>query len=189
MDEQSDVIEILSHDHREVEQMFAELDSLRGAGDEQSSSRRKDVAEQVVIELVRHAVAEEAVVYPKVKEKVSEAEAEHAKQEHAEAEATMKRLEKLNPQDPGFEAELQTLMTEIREHVAEEENEMFPHMRSIFSQQELVSMGGQVEAVKKIAPTRPHPSAPDQPPGDLMIGPVAGLFDRLRDAVSHRGTH
>ncbi|MEO7262634.1 MAG: hypothetical protein ABI047_15465 [Jatrophihabitantaceae bacterium] len=47
----------------------------------------------MVIELVRHSVAEEVAVYPKVKEKVSEAEAEHAKQEHAEAEAIMKRLE------------------------------------------------------------------------------------------------
>jgi len=188
MDEQRDVIEILTTDHREVEQMFAELDLLRNATDEQSRSRRKDVTEQVTIELVRHAVAEEAVLYPKVKEKVSEAEAERAKQEHAEAEATMKRLEKLSPEDPGFEAELQTLMTEIREHVAEEENEMFPHMRSIFSQEELVKIGQQVEAVKKIAPTRPHPSAPDQPPGDLMVGPIAGLFDRLRDAVTHRGT-
>jgi hemerythrin superfamily protein len=125
VDEQRDVIEILSHDHREVEQMFAELETLREAADEQSSSRRKDVAEQVVIELVRHAVAEEVAVYPKVKEKLSEAEAEHAKREHAKAEASMKRLEKLSPQDPAFEAELRTLMSEIREHVAEEENVMF----------------------------------------------------------------
>ena len=188
MDEQRDVTEILSHDHREVEQMFAELESLRGAADEQSRARRKDVAEQVTIELVRHSVAEEAAVYPKVKEKVSEAEAERAKQEHAEAEATMKRLEKLSPEDPGFDAELQTLMTEIRAHVAEEENEMFPQLRSVFSQDELVTIGQQVEAVKKLAPTRPHPSAPDQPPGDLVLGPIAGLFDRLRDAVTHRGT-
>ncbi|HEV2888731.1 MAG TPA: hemerythrin domain-containing protein [Jatrophihabitans sp.] len=188
MDEQRDVIEILTHDHREVEQMFAELDSLRGAADEQSRTRRKDVAEQVTIELIRHAVAEEAAVYPKVKEKVSQAEAERALREHAEAERTLKRLEKLRAEDPGFEVELQTLMTEIREHVAEEENEMFPHMRTIFSQEELVKIGQQVEAVKKIAPTRPHPSAPDKPPGNLMVGPVAGLFDRLRDALTHRGT-
>jgi hemerythrin-like domain-containing protein len=188
MNEQRDVIEILTHDHREVEQMFAELEALRGASDEQSRSRRKDVAEQVTIELVRHAVAEEVALYPKVKEKVSQAEAERAKQEHAEAEATMKRLEKLSSDAPGFDAELQTLMTEIRAHVAEEENEMFPHMRSIFSQEELVKIGQQVEAVKKIAPTRPHPSAPDQPPGNLLVGPIAGLFDRLRDAVTHRGT-
>ena len=33
-DQQRDVIEILEHDHREVEQMFAELESLRGAATE-----------------------------------------------------------------------------------------------------------------------------------------------------------
>lgn len=188
MDQQDDVIAILTTDHREVEQLFAELDRLSGATDEQSRSRRKDLAEQVTIELVRHSVAEEVAVYPKVKEKVSEAEAERAKREHAEAEQTMKRLEKLSPSDPGFEAELTTLMTEIRAHVAEEEGVMFPHMRTIFSPDELVKIGQQVTAVKKLAPTRPHPSAPDSPPGNLVLGPIAGLFDRLRDAATHRGT-
>jgi hemerythrin superfamily protein len=144
--------------------------------------------DQVTIELVRHSVAEEAEVYPAVKDKVSAAEAERAKQEHAEAEQTMKRLESLQPQDPSFDDELATLMREIREHVAEEESEMFPHMRQVFSRQELLDLGGRVQAVKKLAPTRPHPSAPDEPPGDLLLGPVVGLFDRFRDAVSRRGT-
>jgi hemerythrin superfamily protein len=137
---------------------------------------------------VRHSVAEEAEVYPRVKEKVSEAEAERAKQEHAEAEITMKRLESLQPEDPAFDEQLATLMREIREHVAEEEGQMFPHMRTIFSAEELMEMGARVERVKKMAPTRPHPSAPDQPPGDKALGPVAGLFDRMRDALSGRGT-
>jgi hemerythrin superfamily protein len=187
-DQQRDVIEILTHDHREVEQMFAELESLQGAAGDEARKRRKDLVDQVTIELVRHSVAEEAEVYPRVKEKVSEAEAEHAKQEHAEAEETMKRLEGLQPDDPSFDTEVATLMREIREHVAEEEGEMFPHLRQVFTQDELVEMGAKVEAVKKIAPTRPHPSAPDEPPGDKVLGPVTGLLDRMRDAVSKRGT-
>jgi hemerythrin superfamily protein len=187
-DQQRDVIEILTHDHREVEQMFAELESLQGAAGDEARKRRKDLVDQVTIELVRHSVAEEAEVYPRVKEKVSEAEAEHAKQEHAEAEETMKRLEGLQPDDPSFDTEVATLMREIREHVAEEEGEMFPHLRQVFTQDELVEMGAKVEAVKKIAPTRPHPSAPDAPPGDKVLGPVTGLLDRMRDAVSKRGT-
>jgi len=187
-DAQRDVIEVLMHDHREVESMFAELESLRGAATDSDRSRRKDLVEQVTIELVRHSVAEEAEVYPAVKEKVSAEEAERAKQEHAEAEETMKRLEKLKPEDASFDAELATLMREIREHVAEEEGEMFPHMRKVFSHDELRELGSKVEAVKKIAPTRPHPSAPDEPPGDKMLGPVVGLFDRMRDAVTRRGT-
>jgi hemerythrin superfamily protein len=187
-DEQRDVIEILIQDHREVEEMFSELESLMqapGGGDDQ---RRKDLADQVTIELVRHAVAEEVAVYPEVKRKVSEEEAERAKQEHAEAEKTMKELEKLDSDDPSFTAEIRKLMTEIREHVAEEEGEMFPHMREVFSPDELVEIGKRVEAIKAMAPTRPHPGVPNDPGKRLAVGPVAGLFDRLRDLASGRGT-
>jgi hypothetical protein len=35
-EEQRNVIEILEHDHREVEEMFAELESLRGASTEEA---------------------------------------------------------------------------------------------------------------------------------------------------------
>ena len=109
-DEQRDVIEVLEHDHREVEEMFAELESLRGASTEEARRRRKDVAEQVTIELVRHSVAEEVLVYPKVQEKVSVEEAKRAREEHAEAEETMQRLERLDADYLGFDAELATLM-------------------------------------------------------------------------------
>lgn len=34
----------------------------------------------------------------------------------------------------------------------------------------------------------PHPSAADEPPDDTLLGPVARLFDRMRDAVTRRGT-
>ena len=52
-----------------------------------------------------------------------------------------------------FHQQLAVLMQEIREHVAEEEGQMFPHMRSIFTHDELLEMGANVERVKKVAPT------------------------------------
>ncbi len=186
-DQQRDVIEILSTDHREVEAMFTELETLMQTRSGTDDELRRDLADQITIELVRHAVAEEVAVYPKVKEKVSAEEAERAKQEHAEAEKTMKRLEGLDPDDASFEQEIRTLMAEIREHVAEEEGEMFPRMREIMSEEELVELGKQVDAVKAMAPTRPHPSVPNDPGKRLAVGPVAGLFDRLRDMASGRG--
>lgn len=186
-DEQRDVIEILSEDHREVEAMFTELETLMKTRSGSDDELRKDLAEQITIELVRHSVAEEVAVYPQVKTKVSEEEAERAKQEHAEAEKTMKALEKLDPDDPSFEQEMRKLMSEIREHVAEEEGEMFPHMREIMTQDELVDLGKRVETIKAMAPTRPHPAVPNDPGKRLAVGPVAGLFDRLRDMASGRG--
>jgi hemerythrin superfamily protein len=187
-DEQRDVIEVLEHDHREVEQMFSELESLRGAATDEAQARRKDLADQVTIELVRHSVAEEVLVYPQVESKVSAEEAERARREHAEAEETLHRMEKLDADDPAFDDELATLMREIREHIAEEEGEMFAHMRRVIDADELRTLGARVEAFKKVAPTRPHPNVPNEPLPRLAAGPAASLFDRLRDLATGRGT-
>jgi Hemerythrin HHE cation binding domain len=187
-DEQQDVIEILEQDHREVEEMFAELESLRGAATEQARSRRKDVTEQVTIELVRHSVAEEVLVYPEVEDKVSAEEAEHAREEHAEAEETLQRLEKLDADDPAFDDELATLMEEIRHHIADEEGEMFAHMRQVMDPEELRRLGQAVAAFKKVAPTHPHPHVPNEALPRLAAGPAASLFDRMRDLATGRGT-
>src|ERR687894_257552 len=186
-DEQRDVIEVLEHDHREVEEMFAELESLRGASTEEEKSRRKAVAEQVTIELVRHSVAEEVLVYPKVEKQVGADEVEHARKEHAEAEETLARLEKLDSDDPAFDDELATLMDEIRHHIEDEEGQMFTHMRQVMDADELRKLGARVEAFKKVAPTRPHPNVPNTPLARIAAGPGASLFDRMRDAATGRG--
>jgi hemerythrin superfamily protein len=187
-DEQRDVIEVLEHDHREVEQMFSELESLRGASTEEANRRKKELTEQVTIELVRHSVAEEVLVYPQVEEKVSADEAEHAREEHAEAEETLQRLEKLDADDPAFDDELATLMAEIRHHIADEEGQMFAHMRQVIDAEELRKLGGRVEAFKKVAPTRPHPNVPNEALPRMAAGPAASLFDRMRDLATGRGS-
>jgi len=187
-DQQRDVIEVLEHDHREVEEMFAELESLRGALTEEAKERRKAVTEQVTIELVRHSVAEEVLVYPKVEDKVSAEEVEHAREEHAQAEETLAKLEKLDADDPAFDDELATLMAEISHHIEDEEGEMFAQMRQVIDADELRKLGTRVEAFKKVAPTRPHPNVPNTPLARTAAGPAASLFDRMRDLATSRGT-
>jgi hemerythrin superfamily protein len=186
--QQRDVIEVLEHDHREVEQMFQELESLRGAATDEARARRKDLAEQVTIELVRHSVAEEVLVYPKVEREVDAEQAEHARKEHADAEETLARLEKLDADDPSFDDELATLMAEIRHHIEEEEGEMFAHMRQVIDADELRTLGARVEAFKKVAPTHPHPNVPNEALPRIAAGPAASLFDRMRDLATNRGT-
>jgi hemerythrin-like domain-containing protein len=187
-EQQRDVIEILEHDHREVEEMFSELETLRGEVTDEAKERRKDLVDQVTIELVRHSVAEEVIVYPEVEDKVSSEEAEHAREEHAEAEETLKRLEKLDADDPDFEDELATLMKEIRHHIEDEEGQMFAHMRQVIDAEELRKLGGRVESFKKVAPTRPHPNVPKEPLARVAAGPAASLLDRMRDLATGRGT-
>jgi hemerythrin superfamily protein len=188
-DSQRDVVDLLTADHREFERIFQQLEGLRGATDEASVQRKRELVDEVTIGLVKHSVAEETQVYPRVEKKIDEDEAEHSKEEHAEAEETMKRLERMDADDPEFDGAVAELVREIRHHAQEEESRMFTELRSTFSRAELVEMAEKVESVKKLAPTRPHPMTPNEPGVRTVLGPVAGLLDHLRDAVSGRGKH
>lgn len=37
---------------------------------------------------------------------------------------------------------------------------------------------------KSVAPTHPHPDAPDTPPAVAIAGPPAGLLDRVREGIT-----
>jgi hemerythrin superfamily protein len=179
------VIDVLKHDHREVEQLFAEIESLPTS----EHDRLGTVTEQVVTELVRHSVAEEEYLYPAVRKHLPGGDglADHEIAEHAEAEQTMKRLEKLEPSTPDFIAAVTTLIGQIRHHVQEEEGTLFPALAAACDRSELKELGEQVQRAKKVAPTRPHPSAPDRPPLNKVLGLGAGLVDRVRDSLTGRG--
>jgi hemerythrin superfamily protein len=184
---QRDVVDLLSADHREFERIFQQLEGLRGATDADSVQRKRDLVDEVTIGLVRHSVAEETQVYPRVEKQVDRDEAEHAKHDHAEAEESMKALERMDAADPGFDSAVAELIQEIRSHVEHEEARMFTELRASVPRDELVQMAEKVEAVKKIAPTRAHPMTPNEAGVRTVAGPVASLLDHLRDAVSGRG--
>ena len=184
---QRDVVDLLSADHREFERIFRELEQLRGRTSSDDLRRKRELVDEVTIGLVKHSVAEETQVYPRVEEQVDEEEAEHSKHEHAQAEETMKRLERMDPDDAQFDVEVATLIREIRSHVEHEEGRMFVELRASFSRDQLVEMAEKVESVKKIAPTRAHPMTPNEGAVRTVAGPVASLLDHLRDAVSGRG--
>ncbi len=180
----TDVIRLLKTDHREVEAMFAELETVT-----RDPETRKDLADKVIMELIRHAVAEEQYLYPAVRKALPNGDevADHELEEHAEAEKTMNELDKLQPTDSTFETVLTRLITQIRHHVEEEEGDLFPQLAESCSPEELAELGRKVETAKAAAPTRPHPMAPDRPPFNKLLGPGAGLVDKVRDALTGRG--
>jgi hemerythrin superfamily protein len=178
------VIDELVTDHREVEEFFGRIEALP-PGDK----NRKVHADQAVMELVRHSVAEEAYLYPAVREHVAggDAIADQELEDHARAEQIMKDLEGCGADDPEFDRLIGMLMNEIRSHVADEEENLFPLLRASCPAEALDELGEKVRQAKKTAPTRPHPSAPDKPPANKLLAPGMGLVDRLRDALTGRG--
>ena len=187
-DTERDVVDLLTADHREFDRIFRELEQLVGSTDPDTLARKRALVDEVSIGLVKHSVAEETQVYPRVQTEVDAEEAQRAKHEHDRAEDTLKQLERLDPSDERYDVEIRTLIHEIRTHVEHEEGRMFTELRASFDRAELVRMAEQVERIKKIAPTRPHPLVPNEGPVRTALGPVAALIDHLRDAVSGRGT-
>ncbi len=179
-----DVVDILSSDHKEF---LALVQEIRAAT---APEAKRDLTDTLIAELVRHAVAEEMFVYPAMRKYLPDGDAavEHDTSEHKDLERTMKQLEGLDVNDPQFTDALNRLETILVDHVQDEEGEQFPQLRAGIPQPELVQMGAKVEAAKKVAPTRPHPAAPNNQVFHKLVGPGVGLVDRLRDRLSGRTT-
>ena len=178
-----DVIALLEHDHREVEEMFEEF----GQAVEPQDCRA--IADRIIIELVRHTECEEQLVYPVMREVLDDGETlvEHELSEHSAAERIMKQLDGMDPGLPDFGVLMGELQAAIRAHIREEEGDAFPRFRQQVDQDKLETMAVAVQALKKIVPTRPHPMALDRPPLNALLGPGTGLLDRVRDVLTGRG--
>jgi hemerythrin-like domain-containing protein len=180
-----DLINVITADHREAENIFRELEAGTGGPE-----HRRDLADHVIAELVRHSVAEEQYMYPTAREALPNGDevADHELQEHAEAEQVMKELDGLDATDPRFDELLGKLISDIRHHIEDEEKDLLPKLQQACSQEQLETLGEKVTKAKQMAPTRPHPAAPDKPPANKILGPSAGLVDRMRDALTGRST-
>jgi hypothetical protein len=86
----------------------------------------------------------------------------------------------MSPEHERFDAKMTVLIESVRHHVEEEEQEFFPQVREALGRKTLAELGDLLAQAKKTAPTRPHPKAPDEPPGNAITGLVAGLIDRAR---------
>lgn len=179
-----DVIDILIGDHQDVTALIGNIWSVT------DPMIRRDVTDTAISELVRHAVAEEMYVYPVMRKYLAEGEkaVEHDIEEHQELEGAMKQLEAVDVSSAEFDAALRRLETLLADHVQDEEAEQFPELRRRVPQEQLMDLAGKVETAKKLAPTRPHPSAPNSELFHKLVGPGVGLVDRLRDKLTGRAT-
>ncbi len=100
----------------------------------------------------------------------------------------MKRMEDVDASDPSFMELVRQLEAHLRHHVNEEESNQFPQLWAHIPAEKLIDMGQKVQSAKKLAPTRPHPSAPHSELFHKTIGPGVGMVDRLLDKLTGRQT-
>jgi hemerythrin superfamily protein len=151
--------------------------------------RRRKIADEFTIELVRHSVAEEMYLYPAVREHVMGGDAMADKEiaDHSKVEKMLKRLEGMDADRSEFDTLVTGIISEVVAHVVDEEDRLLPALADACSPEQLNELGEKIRSAKAKAPTRPHPDVPRTPPMNKILAPGAGLVDRARDMVSGRG--
>lgn len=180
----TDLVDAVLADHRTVARL---LDDVAASGD---ARNRRELVERTIAELSRHWAAEEQFLYPAVRRVLpdGDAVADHELAGHASGEQVMKQLQQADAATPRFDELVMSLVADVRDHLRAEEAEVLPRLRAACPPEELAELGRKFELTKKIAPTRPHPGAPDTPPANKVTGPGMALVDRVRDAVTRRNT-
>jgi hemerythrin superfamily protein len=181
-----DALTLLKNDHKTVEKLFKRFEKAEKSGGED----RKAIVDEVVRELSMHAAIEEQVFYPAVREGVEEAEdvVLEGLEEHHIVKWTLSELDGMSADHERFNAKMAVLMEGVRHHVEEEEGEMFPKVRSALGRKRLGEIGALMEQAKQVAPTKPHPRQPDEPPGNLVTGLSAAVVDRAVDVAKGAST-
>ena len=111
-----DVVELILDDHRRFETLLRDL--------RDSTSDRDAVRHAFATLHVAHAEAEEKHVYPKLRRKdaITEHEAEHGEEEHAEGhEALLAVLELKGTDTQAFDDAVEELARVVNHHLTEEE--------------------------------------------------------------------
>src|SRR3954447_5208519 len=176
----ADAVELLISDHREVEQLFTMFENAAS-----DSKVAKETADKIVRELSVHAVVEEEILYPALADLGDNADGlrQHSLDEHQEVKELLASVDGKPADDPKVRQAFQKLKQSVSEHVQEEEEKVFPLLRSRLGEERVMQMGEAIATAKKSAPTHPHPHAPSTPPGNVVAGMGAMVVDKIRDAA------
>jgi Hemerythrin HHE cation binding domain len=169
-----DVIDAIQDDHRRIETLFDRLVD--------SNEQNPDTARELVHLLVAHETAEQELIHPLTR-RAAEGVAEAVLTEEATAEKALSELEDLEVDSPQFRAKLVALRDDVLSHAEHEEREEHPQLRDNQDAALLERLASAYDIAKTTAPTHPHPTSPQSATGNLVLGPVVAMADRVRDAV------
>lgn len=176
MKRSDDLVSVLTEDHREIRQLLTELEHLT-----EPEPLRRSLADLMIAEMIRHAVAEEAYLYPVARERLPEGQriVDQEIAGHDKLEQILQKLERSDLTDEEFSLLLSRLNTEARAHMEAEEQELFPLLANHLSKEELAVLGRKAAEAKEKAPTRQRISAPERPLLNTILASGTGLIERL----------
>lgn len=137
----SSAISYLKKQHKETRE---HLKTLAGTTDRALKTRKRLLA-QLEEELRHHMQLEEEIFYPAFKEAVARKKDKtlfyEAKEEHNAAKKVLQDLTRTDVASVAFSGKAKVLAELVEHHIKEEEDEMFPLAKELFSNDELNSLG------------------------------------------------
>lgn len=178
-----DAVELLTSQHREVESTWQQAQAAHGGGDHDTAQA---LVEQLIEMLSRHDAVETQLLYPTLRgiDERGDRLADHSLEEHQQVRELLKEADGKDHREVWDT--LQRALTAVEAHVAEEEGQMFPLLRRVGAE-DLRELGEAMASAWKVAPTHPHPSTPSSGVGATLVGPLAGVVDRIRDVLKRAG--
>eukprot|EP00742_Colponemidia_sp_Colp-10_P006188 GILJ01006626.1.p1 GENE.GILJ01006626.1~~GILJ01006626.1.p1 ORF type:complete len:168 (-),score=40.07 GILJ01006626.1:107-610(-) len=149
----SDPVELIKTDHRLVETLYGDFKS------QADMMEKQRIALQICKELSVHAGIEERFLYPLLAEKAPNGQElqQRAIEETREVQAFLAKIEMLEKDDPQLEVLMDEMMTNLRQHVLEEESEMLPLLKEHVDASQLELLATKLDRGKRTAPIHPPP--------------------------------
>jgi hemerythrin superfamily protein len=165
-------------DHVELDRLLQELDRSAGRAQEEVLTR----IDRLVFS---HAFAEETVLWPVLRRVLPDGDALtlQVEKEHQEVNELVNALENGGLDDPRRPERLTRLVEVLREDVRDEEDVLFPRLQEAVDADELRRLGRRWALMRRLSPTRPHPTVSRRPPGNALSGLPLTVLDRTRDLV------
>ncbi|NJC72220.1 hemerythrin domain-containing protein [Planosporangium thailandense] len=179
------MVDILVDDHHEISELCARLRESPA-----DSPATGQLAEVLVATLSRHLSAEEQYLYPTVRAALPDGAhlVDQELDEDREMLHTLQQLRRMTPDDPEYVGVVDAVTRLARHHTQRASLEIFPRLRAVCDENELIRLGNRVEIAYEAAPTRPHPATPVTPPANKVVDPAVGVVDKILDAVAGRTT-
>lgn len=165
-------------DHIELDRLIRAVDASHGA-------QRAEQLNRLCRLVFTHAFAEESVLWPAIRRSLPQGErlTLQIEREHQEINELFTELETLDVDGPRFDEVWRRAVGLMRDDVRDEEDELLPLLQEASSHRALILLGWAWEAVRRTAPTRPHPVVARRPPGNALAATPLTILDRSRDRL------
>lgn len=139
-----DALELLKEDHQKVKQLL-------GRAKENSDKKQlRQLFKDIKTELDTHTRIEESIFYPAMQEHAElKSMVLESLEEHKQVKTLLRELSRATPGTDKFRAKLKVLSDDVEHHAEEEEEgKLFPKVRKLIGQEDLESLGEQLQSAK-----------------------------------------